>query len=122
VKPVEESGCGKARGSDLKVCGARNSDVGEATGESDDRGVGGAGRWPAAAKVFEAMEVAGSRAEALEVNVEGLGGDKVSSAGAGEAEVALNLAIANGSLGVRGEVHVAAEASVAAKKEAAYFA
>jgi len=67
--------------------------------------------------VLEAVEVAGGGAEALEVDVERLGGDEVCAAGSDELKVGLDGAVADGSLGVGGEGHVAAEAGVPAEED-----
>ena len=72
--------------------------------------------------VLKAVEGVGGGAEALEVDVERLGGDEVGAAGAGEAEAGLDGAVADGSLRVGGEDHVAAEAGVATEKDEAGLA
>ena len=122
VQPVEEGGGGEAGGADFDGGGVGVADVGDGAGDGEGGGIGGAGGRPAAVDVLKAVEVAGGGAEALEVDVEGLGGDEVGAAGTGELKAGLDGAVADGSLGVGGEDHVAAEAGVAAEEDEAGLA
>jgi len=117
VQPVEEGRGGEAGGADFDGGGVGVADVGEGAGDGEGGGIGGAGGRPAAADVLKAVEVAGGGAEALEIDVEGLGGDEVGAAGAGELEAGLDGAVADGPLRVGREDHIAAEAGVATEDD-----
>ncbi len=72
--------------------------------------------------VLKAVEIAGGGAEALEIDVERLVGHKVCAAGAGKLKAGLYGAVADGSLDVSREDHVAAETGVTAQKDDAGLA
>ncbi len=72
--------------------------------------------------VLKAVEVSGSSAETLQIDVERLGRDEVCTSSAGELKPRLDGTVADGPLRVRGEGHVAAETSVTAKEEQACLA
>ena len=72
--------------------------------------------------VLKAVEVTGSNAKTLEVDVEHLSGDEVGAASVGELKAGLDGAIANGSLGVSRESHFAAKANVTAAEHDAGLA
>ncbi len=122
AEPVDEGSGGQAGSSDLDRGRFEVAKIGKSASEGENGRVRGAGGWPAAAEALEAVEVAGGGAKALEVDVHGLRGYEVGATGADEAKVALNQAVADGSLRVGGEVHLATEAGVAAEEEAADFA
>ena len=122
VQPVEEGCGGKARSADLDGGGVGIADVGDGSGDGEGWWPGGSGGRPAAVDVLKAVEVAGGGAETLEIDVERLGGNKVSAASAGELKAGLDGAVADGSLHVGRKDHVAAEAGVATKKDEAGLA
>ena len=86
AEPVEQGGGGDAGSAGVEGGGVEGADVGEVSGEGEDGSRGGAGGRPAAANVLKGVEVAGGGAEALQIDVEGLGGDEVGAAGVDEAE------------------------------------
>ncbi len=86
AEPVEHSGGGKARGANLDGGGFGIADVGDGSGDGEGGRVGGAGGRPTAVDVLKAVEVAGCSAEALEIDVERLGGNEVGAACSDELE------------------------------------
>ena len=119
VQPVEESRGGEAGGADFDRGGVGVADVGDGAGDREGWGAGGAGGGPAAVDVLKAVEVRGGSAEALEVDVEGLGWHEVGSTGSGELKAGLDGAVADGSLGVGGKDHIAAKAGVTTEDDEA---
>ncbi len=66
---------------------------------------------------MKTVEIAGSGAEALEIDVERLGRDEVGTAGASELEAGLDGAVADDSLHVGREDHVPAETGITAEDD-----
>jgi hypothetical protein len=118
AEPVEKCRGGKTGGPDLDNGGVGVADVRESAGDREGRRVGRAGGRPAAVDVLKAVEVTGCGTKALEIDVEGLGGDEVGPAAAGKLKMGLDGAAADCSLGVRREGHITAKTGVAAKEDA----
>jgi hypothetical protein len=119
VQPVEEGCSGKAGSADFDGGGVGVADVRDGARDGEGWGIGGASGRPAAVDVLKAVKVRGGCAEALEIDIERLGGDEVGAAGSSELKAGLDGAVADSSLGVGREDHVAAETDVVTEDEKA---